>query len=74
MAQPHKIVIERDAEGAYVATFSGLLRCRCQAQATSLKALMEQIQKAMAPYLEPCEPAEAAHRPPGATRDGPGPN
>jgi len=46
MIQAHKFVIERDTQGGYVATFPGLMGR--QAQARSLKALMERIREVMA--------------------------
>jgi hypothetical protein len=46
MTRTHKIVIERDTRGDYVATFPEWAGCR--AQAGSLKTLMVRIQEAMA--------------------------
>lgn len=53
MIQVPKVVIERDTEGGYVATFPGLRGY--QAQARSLKTLMERIQEAMALSSEVAE-------------------
>ncbi len=50
MTQAFKIVVERDSQGDYVATFPELPGG--QAQAGSLKALMERIREAMARCLE----------------------
>jgi predicted RNase H-like HicB family nuclease len=55
MTQAYKVVIERDTQGGYVATFPELLGC--QAQAGSLKTLMERIQEAMELSPEVGEPA-----------------
>jgi predicted RNase H-like HicB family nuclease len=55
MARTYKIVIEREPEGGYVATLPELLGC--EAQADSLKILMERIREAMARCLEGNEPA-----------------
>jgi predicted RNase H-like HicB family nuclease len=55
MNQAHKVVIERDTQGGYVATFPGLMGR--QAQARSLKTLMDCIREAMALSLEVDEPA-----------------
>jgi predicted RNase H-like HicB family nuclease len=55
MTQAYKVVIERDSQGGYVATFPELLGC--QAHAGSLKTLMERIQEAMALSPEEGEPA-----------------
>ena len=57
MTQAYKVVIEHDTQEGYVATFPEL--ANCQAQAESLKALMEQIRKALAHHPEVGEPAEA---------------
>ncbi len=54
MNQAQKVVIERDTQGGYVATFPGLMGY--QAQARSLKMLMERIQEAMALSPEVDEP------------------
>jgi predicted RNase H-like HicB family nuclease len=56
MIQAHKVVIERDTQGGYVATFPGLMGR--QAQARSLKTLMERIREATAISPEVDEPAE----------------
>jgi predicted RNase H-like HicB family nuclease len=50
MAQTFKIVVERDSQGGYVATLPEVLGC--QAQAESLKTLMERLREAMACCLE----------------------
>jgi predicted RNase H-like HicB family nuclease len=55
MIQSHKVLIERDTEGGYVATFPGLRGY--QAQARSLKMLMERIREVMALSPEVDEPA-----------------
>lgn len=55
MIQTHKVIIERDTLGGYVATFPGL--ADRQAQARSLKLLMGRIQEAMALLPEVDEPA-----------------
>lgn len=55
MMQAHKVVIERDMQGGYVATFPGL--ADCQTHARSLKILMERIREAMALFPETDEPA-----------------
>ena len=55
MIQAQKVVIERDTQGGYVATFPGL--ADWQAQARSLKILMGCIQEAMARFPEVDEPA-----------------
>jgi predicted RNase H-like HicB family nuclease len=55
MIQTHKVVIERDTQGGYVATFPGL--ADYQAQARSLKMLMGSIQEAMALFPEVDQPA-----------------
>jgi predicted RNase H-like HicB family nuclease len=46
MIQSQKVLIERDTQGGYVATFPGLRGY--QAQARSLKALMDRIQETIA--------------------------
>lgn len=55
MIQAHKVVIERDTQGGYVATFPEL--ADCQAHARSLKLLMDRIREAMALFPEVDEPA-----------------
>jgi predicted RNase H-like HicB family nuclease len=55
MIQSQKVLIERDTEGGYVATFPGLRGY--QAQARSLKILMERIQEATALSPEAAAPA-----------------
>lgn len=55
MIQAHKVVIERDTQGEYVATFPGLMGR--QTRARSLKTLMERIGEAMALSPEVDEPA-----------------
>jgi predicted RNase H-like HicB family nuclease len=54
MIQSHKVLIERDIQGGYVATFPGLRGY--QAQARSLKMLMERIQEAIALFPEVAAP------------------
>jgi len=46
MTQAYKFVIELDTQGGYVATFPEF--AGCQAQAKSLKTLMERIREAVA--------------------------
>ena len=55
MIQAYKVVVESDSQGGYVATLPGL--AGCQAQARSLKLLMERIQEAMVLSPEMDEPA-----------------
>ncbi len=57
MTQAYKVVIERDTQGGYTATFPELVDC--QAQAGSLKTLMERIREVVAPYPEAGEPTAA---------------
>lgn len=59
MAQAYKVVIERDTQGGYTATFPELVDC--QAQAASLKTLMERIREVTALCPEAGEPAVARH-------------
>jgi predicted RNase H-like HicB family nuclease len=59
MIQACKVVIERDTQGGYVATFPELLGC--QAHARSLKTLMERIREAVALDLEEDERVTACH-------------
>jgi len=70
MIQAHKVVIERDAQGGYVATFPGLRGDK--AQARSLKTLMVRIQEAMALSPEVGEPAVVPREIAGASSDGVG--
>ena len=58
MAQVYKVVIERDTQGGYTATFPELVDCK--AQAVSLKALMERIREVVALCPEDGEPTSAA--------------
>jgi hypothetical protein len=68
MMQPNKVVIERDAQGGYVATFPGL--ASRQTQAWSLKALMECIQEAMAHSPEVDQLAAVPRETVGGAPDG----
>ena len=54
MTQAYKVVIERDTHGGYTATFPELVDC--QAQAASLKTLMERIREVVALCPEAVEP------------------
>ena len=56
MAKEYDVVIERDAEGYFVATVPALKGCHTQA--TSLDELMERVKEAIALCLE--EQGEAA--------------
>jgi predicted RNase H-like HicB family nuclease len=60
MIQAYKVVIEPDSQGGYVATLPGL--AGCQAQAPSLKTLMERIREAMALPPEVDQPAAVPRR------------
>jgi predicted RNase H-like HicB family nuclease len=66
MTQLYKVVITRDTRGDYVATFPELVGC--QAQAGSLKTLMERIQETMALCPEVDE-MSAAKNPAGLQRE-----
>jgi predicted RNase H-like HicB family nuclease len=68
MIQTHKVVIERDTQGGYVATFPGL--ADCQAQARSLKMLMGRIQETMALFPEVDQPAVVPRDLTGLSPDG----
>jgi predicted RNase H-like HicB family nuclease len=68
MTQAYKVVIERDTQGGYVATFPDLVGR--QAQAGSLKMLMEQIQETMALSPEVGEPAGVPRNLTGVAPDG----
>jgi predicted RNase H-like HicB family nuclease len=57
MIQAYKVVIEHNNQDGYVATFPEL--AGCQAQAGSLKALMNQIREALAHHPEVGEPTAA---------------
>ena len=57
MTHAYKVVIERDTHGGYTATFPELVGC--QAQARSLKSLMERIREVVALCPEVGEPAAA---------------
>jgi hypothetical protein len=70
MAQVYKVVIERDTQGGYAATFPELVGL--QAHAGSLKTLMERIREAMAPSPETGEPAAPPRKLPAGARDGEG--
>jgi predicted RNase H-like HicB family nuclease len=70
MIQAHKVVIERDAQGGYVATFPGLTGDK--AQARSLKALMERIREAIALFPEVDEPGAGPREMAGVAPDGGG--
>jgi predicted RNase H-like HicB family nuclease len=67
MTQAYKVVIECDTQGGYVATFPELVGC--QAQARSLKTLMDRIREAMALCPEAGEPAAVPHKEPKARDD-----
>jgi hypothetical protein len=66
MTQAYKVIIEHDTQRGYVATFPGLLGH--QAQAESLKTLMERIREALAHQPELGEPA-ATPQPATAKRE-----
>jgi predicted RNase H-like HicB family nuclease len=68
VTQAYKFVIECDAQGGYVATFPEL--AGCQAQAGSLKVLMERIRETMALSPEVDEPAADARELAGIVPDG----
>ena len=68
MIQSQKVLIERDIQGGYVATFPGLRGY--QAQARSLKALMERIQEAMALFPEVAAPAAVPREMRSVSPDG----
>ena len=70
MAQAYKVVIERDTQGGYAATFPGLMGR--QARAGSLKTLMQRIQETMALSPETSEPAAPPRKLPAGARDGGG--
>jgi predicted RNase H-like HicB family nuclease len=59
MTRAYKIVIERDTQGGYVATFPEMVGR--QAQAGSLKTLMERIREAAALGPEGSEPVAIRH-------------
>jgi predicted RNase H-like HicB family nuclease len=59
MVQAYKVVIERDTQGGYTATFPELVDCKAHAQ--SLKMLMERIREVVALCPEAGEPAAALH-------------
>jgi predicted RNase H-like HicB family nuclease len=61
MTQAYKVIIEPDTQGGYVATFPELLGH--QAQAESLKTLMERIREALAHVSELGEPVATPHPP-----------
>ena len=67
MAQAYKIVIEHDSREGYVATFPELMGY--QAQAESLKVLMERIREVVALCPEAGEPPSG--RRPGMPKEGP---
>lgn len=69
MTQAYKVVIKHDTQEGYVATFPELVDC--QAQAESLKTLMERIREALALHPDVDQPAAIPHpalldREPGA--------
>ncbi len=66
MTQAYKVIIEHDTQRGYVATFPGLLGH--QAQAESLKTLMERIREALALHSELVELA-ATPQPATANRE-----
>ncbi len=57
MPQPFNVIIERDAEGYYVASVPELPGCHTQAK--SLDTLMKRVQEA----IELCLEVEGSHRP-----------
>ena len=57
MTQAYKVVIERDTQGGYTATFPEVVNC--QAQAGSRKMLIERIREEVALCPEAGEPAAA---------------
>lgn len=59
MTQAYKVVIQRDTQGGYTATFPELVDC--QAQARSLKTLMERIREVVALFPEAGEPVGAPY-------------
>ena len=61
MTQAYKVVIERDRQGGYTATFPELMDR--QAQAGSLKMLMQRIQEAVALSPETGVPPVARKQP-----------
>jgi predicted RNase H-like HicB family nuclease len=68
MIQSHKVLIERDIQGGYVATFPGLRGY--QAQARSLKMLMAEIQEAMALSPEVATPVPVPREMRSVSPDG----
>jgi predicted RNase H-like HicB family nuclease len=60
MIQAHKVVIEPDTQGGYVATLPGLAGHRTQAR--SLKMLMERIREAQTLSQEVDQPAAVLPR------------
>ena len=68
MIQSQKVLIERDIQGGYVATFPGLRGY--QAQARSLKMLMERIQEAIALFPEVAAPAAVPREMRSVSPDG----
>jgi predicted RNase H-like HicB family nuclease len=59
MIQAYKVVIEHDNQDGYVATFPELVGC--QAQAESLKTLMERIRETLAHHQEVGEASATPH-------------
>jgi predicted RNase H-like HicB family nuclease len=68
MTQAYKVVIERDTQGGYIATFPELLGC--QAHAGSLKMLMARIQEALAHSPEEAEPESVPRKLAIVAQDG----
>jgi predicted RNase H-like HicB family nuclease len=59
MIEVYKVVIKRDNQDGYVATFPEL--AGCQAQADSLKTLMERIRETLDRHPEVGETATTPH-------------
>ncbi len=67
MTRQFNVVMERDAEGFFVATLPSLPGCHTQAR--SLDQLMERVREAIELYLEvEGEPAASPYRQPTALR------
>jgi dienelactone hydrolase len=64
-----KVIIERDAQGGYVAIFPELLGRRTRA--ASLKTLMERIRETTAPDPEPDAPLPAPSKLSGISPNSP---
>jgi hypothetical protein len=68
MVQPYKVIIERDSQGEYLATFPALVGC--QAQAASLKTLMQRILEATVSRPELRQPETTARERAATARPG----